>query len=48
MDRANLIAEKVEVFVREVVAPYERDPRRGPHGPSPELVAELRGLARDA
>jgi acyl-CoA dehydrogenase len=38
----------VEAFVRQVVAPYERDARCGAHGPSAELVAELRGLARAA
>jgi acyl-CoA dehydrogenase len=42
------IAAKVEAFVRDVVAPYERDPRCGPHGPSEDLVAELRGKARAA
>jgi acyl-CoA dehydrogenase len=42
------IAAKVEAFVRDVVAPYERDPRCGAHGPSDELVAELRGKARAA
>ena len=45
---AAAIAAKVEVFVRNVVAPYERDPRCGPHGPSDELVAELRAKARAA
>jgi acyl-CoA dehydrogenase len=42
------IAAKVEAFVRDVVAPYERDARCGPHGPSEDLVAELRGKARAA
>lgn len=42
------IATKVEAFVRDVVAPYERDPRCGSHGPSDELVAELRAKARAA
>jgi acyl-CoA dehydrogenase len=42
------IAAKVEAFVRDVVAPYERDSRCGPHGPSDDLVAELRGKARAA
>jgi acyl-CoA dehydrogenase len=42
------IASRVEAFVRQVVAPYERDPRCGAHGPSDELVAELRELARQA
>ncbi len=40
------IAQRTEVFVRERIAGYERDPRLGPHGPSSELVAELRALAR--
>ena len=42
------IAAKVEAFVRNVVAPYERDPRCGAHGPSDDLVAELRAKARAA
>lgn len=43
-----LLADKVEAFVRDVVAPYERDSRCGSHGPSEELVAELRAKARVA
>jgi acyl-CoA dehydrogenase len=39
------IAARVEAFVRDVVVPYEGDPRRGPHGPSDELVQELRAKA---
>ena len=48
--RAQEIAGRVEAFVREVVAPYEHDPRieTHGHGPSEELVAELRALARAA
>jgi len=42
------IAAKVEAFVRDIVAPYERDPRCGAHGPSDDLVAELRAKARAA
>lgn len=42
------IAARVEAFVRNVVVPYEQDPRLGPHGPSEELVHELRTKARDA
>jgi len=42
------IRGKVETFVREVVAPYEQDPRCGAHGPSEDLVVELRDLARGA
>ncbi|WP_294190148.1 acyl-CoA dehydrogenase [uncultured Sphingomonas sp.] len=48
MTRGADIARKVAAFVRETVAPYERDPRCGTHGPSDELVQELRGLARAA
>lgn len=47
-DRARSIAAKVEAFVREVVVPYERDPRLGPHGPPEDLVHELREKARAA
>lgn len=46
--RARAIAAKVEAFVRDVVVPYERDPRLGPHGPSEDLVHELREKARAA
>jgi len=48
-DRALAIATKVEAFVRDVVIPYEKDPRcRGLHGPADDLVQELRARARDA
>jgi len=42
------IRGKVEAFVRDVVAPYEKDPRCGAHGPAEDLVVELRALARKA
>ncbi len=42
------IANSVESFVREIVVPFETDARCGKHGPSEELVGELRTLARDA
>ncbi|MBW6523958.1 acyl-CoA dehydrogenase [Sphingomonas sp. RHCKR47] len=48
MTRGTDIAKKVAAFVRGTVAPFERDPRCGAHGPSDELVQELRGLARAA
>ena len=41
-------AAKVEAFVRVVVAPFEQDPRCGGHGPSDDLVEELRDKAREA
>ncbi|WP_035026880.1 acyl-CoA dehydrogenase family protein [Gemmobacter nectariphilus] len=46
--RALDLADKVEAFVRTVVVPYEKDPRRTSHGPTDEMVQELRGLARAA
>ncbi|MCB2014554.1 MAG: acyl-CoA dehydrogenase family protein [Sphingobium sp.] len=49
-DRAQEIAEKVEAFVREVVVPYEKDPRfevHG-HGPTEDMVMEMREKARAA
>ena len=43
------IAAKVEAFVRDVVVPYEKDPRRDHHdAPTDELVTELREKARAA
>jgi acyl-CoA dehydrogenase len=45
-ERCTEIARKVETFVRECVIPFERDPRCTPHGPSDELVQELRAKAR--
>ncbi|MDO7836431.1 acyl-CoA dehydrogenase family protein [Sphingobium sp. HBC34] len=47
-DRAQQIAERVERFVRDTVVPYESDPRCGSHGPSDELVMEMREKARAA
>ncbi|AOW24913.1 acyl-CoA dehydrogenase [Sphingomonas melonis TY] len=47
-ERARTIGAAVETFVRDVVAPYESDPRRDAHGPSDALVDELRGKARAA
>jgi acyl-CoA dehydrogenase len=45
---AAAIADRVETFVRDVVIPFETDHRRTSHGPSDELVYELRALARAA
>ncbi len=47
-ERAARIATEVERFVRDVVIPFERDPRCGPHGPADSLVDELREKARAA
>ena len=46
--KAAEIAARVEAFVRDVVVPYEDDPRRDDHGPTDALVAELRDKARAA
>lgn len=46
--RAAEIGARVEYFVRTVIVPYERDPRCGSHGPSDDLVQELRQRAREA
>jgi acyl-CoA dehydrogenase len=48
MERAAQIAASVEKFVREIVIPYEKDARRTSHGPSDELVSEMRDKARAA
>ena len=43
------LADKVEAFVREMVIPYETDPRRDHHGaPTDDLVWEMREKARGA
>jgi acyl-CoA dehydrogenase len=47
-DRSRQLADRVEKFVREIVTTYEQDSRNGPHGPSADLVEELRTLARNA
>ena len=49
-ERARAIAEKVEAFVRDIIIPYERDPRLvgQAHGPPDEIVHEMRAAARKA
>ncbi|MVW70281.1 acyl-CoA dehydrogenase family protein [Bordetella sp. 15P40C-2] len=47
-DRSREIGERVEAFVRNVVVPYENDPRCTSHGPAQALVQELRARAREA
>jgi acyl-CoA dehydrogenase len=48
-ERTAAIAAKVEAFVRDVVVPYERDPRRDHHDcPTEELTTELKEKARAA
>jgi acyl-CoA dehydrogenase len=46
--RAVAIAAKVEAFVRDIVVPYEKDRRRTSHGPTDELIDELKAKARAA
>jgi acyl-CoA dehydrogenase len=46
--RAEDIAARVEKFVRGTIVPYEKDSRRTSHGPTDELVTEMRELARAA
>ena len=45
---AREIAANVEAFVRDKIFAYEKDPRCEDHGPTDELVQEMRGLAREA
>src|SRR5580765_8415443 len=42
------LAHRVEQFVRTSIVPYEKDPRWGSHGPSADLISEMRTLARSA
>jgi acyl-CoA dehydrogenase len=49
MEKTLEIATRVERFVRDVVVPYEKDPRRDHHDcPTEELVANLKDKARAA
>ncbi|WP_416878479.1 acyl-CoA dehydrogenase family protein [Litorimonas sp.] len=48
MTNINSLSSKIETFVRDVIIPYESDPRNQEHGPTEELVRELRDLAREA
>ncbi|MCD9123379.1 acyl-CoA dehydrogenase family protein [Cupriavidus sp. UGS-1] len=47
-ERSRVIADRVERFVRDVVVPYEADPRCTAHGPTSELIDEMRAQARAA
>lgn len=42
------LAERVMTFIREEVIPYEKDPRNHGHGPTEDLVRELRAKAGKA
>lgn len=47
-ERETELATRTEAFIREVVIPYEGDPRIEHHGPSDALRVELQGKAREA
>ncbi len=47
-ERAQQIAARVETFVRETIFPYEKDERCTSHGPTDDLVQEMRAKAREA
>ena len=47
-ERSRILADRVEAFVRGTVIPYEGDARCTSHGPTDELVLELRAKARAA
>ena len=47
-DDALAMAERVERFVLDCIVPYETDPRFGAHGPSEEMVDEMRSKAKEA
>jgi acyl-CoA dehydrogenase len=47
-ERSRILADRVEAFVRDTVIYYEGDARCTAHGPSEELVLELRAKARAA
>ncbi|MET0390956.1 MAG: acyl-CoA dehydrogenase family protein [Polyangiales bacterium] len=47
-ERELALEQRTAAFIRDVVMPYERDPRNGSHGPSDALCAELRAHARSA
>jgi acyl-CoA dehydrogenase len=48
IETAASVADRVEKFVLSMIIPYERDERCGAHGPSDELVQEMRAKAREA
>lgn len=45
-NQIDVLVDNVERFVRDIVVPFERDARCGSHGPTEDLVAELRALAK--
>ena len=47
-DELTEIKDRISIFVRDKIIPYEKDPRNTNHGPSDELRLELNELARQA
>src|SRR3546814_16572335 len=47
-EAAESLVERTAAFVRDMIIPLEQDSRWGSHGPSSELVDELRSAARAA
>lgn len=47
-ERSIAIADRVEAFIRDKIVPFEQRARAHSHGPSDELVDEMRALAREA
>ncbi|MEM7721239.1 MAG: acyl-CoA dehydrogenase family protein [Pseudomonadota bacterium] len=48
MDDIESLEQRVRDFVRAEVIPFEQDPRRDAHGPTDDLVTDLRARARAA
>ena len=46
--RETELEARTQKFIRDIVIPYEKDPRLGAHGPSDDMVKELRDKARAA
>ena len=42
------LKDRISIFIRDSVIPYEKDPRNSEHGPSDDLRVELNQLARRA
>src|SRR3546814_13275113 len=47
-EAAESLVERTAAFVRDMIIPLEQDSRWGSHGPSSELVDEMRSAARAA
>ena len=46
--RMQELRERTRAFVADRIIPFERDPRRTPHGPTDDLRREMNALARAA